>query len=153
MSLRVLLSIVLAACAATAQKYDGPRPPKPDLPYIRHAETLVPTEAVEAKAEKKKDDTRYTIDGANSPAKTPLAAPIFVFQSGKIAPESLHLFKLESKDGHREFALHKNGEPILIVVTKLDGALSKIEPDDGLEPGEYVLLVGGSNQVFCFAVF
>jgi len=153
MLLRMLLSIVVVACAATAQRYDGPRPPKPDLPYIRHAETLVPTEAAEAKAEKKKDDTRYTIDGANSAAKTPLAAPIFIMQSGRVVPESLQLFKLESKDGHREFALSKNGEPMLIKITKLDGGLSRFEPDDGLEPGEYALLVGGSNQVFCFAVF
>ena len=153
MSLRVLLSIVLAACAASAQKYDGPRPPKPDLPYLKHAETLLPTEAAEAKAQKKKDDTLYTVDGANSPVKTPLAAPILLFESGKINPENLQLFRMESKNGHRELNVQKTGEPIRIEVTKLEGALSKIEPNNGLDPGEYVLLAGGSNQVFCFAVF
>jgi hypothetical protein len=153
MSLRVLLSIIVAACAATAQKYDGPRPPKPDLPYLKHAGTLVPTESVEAKAQKKKDDTLYSVDGANSPARTPLAAPILLLESAKINPESLQLFKMESKNGHREFAVQKSGEPILLVVTKLDGALSKIEPNNGLDPGEYALLSSGSNQVFCFAVF
>ena len=103
MSLRVCLSIIVAACAATAQKYDGPKPPKPDLPYIKHAEKLLPTEAVEAKTQKKKDDTLYIVDGANSPARTPLAAPILLFQSGRINPENLQLFPLETKDDHREF--------------------------------------------------
>ena len=153
MSLRVFLSIIVAACAATAQKYDGPKPPKPDLPYIKHAETLLPTEAVEAKTQKKKDDTLYMVDGASSPAKTPLAAPILLFESGKINPENLQLFRIESKEGHRELDLQKNGEPIRIEVTKLGDTLSKIEPDDGLDPGEYALLASGSNQVFCFAVF
>jgi hypothetical protein len=153
MPLKVLLPIMVVACAATAQKYDGPRPPKPDLPYLKHAETLLPTESVEAKSEKKKDDTRYTIEGANSPAKTPLAAPILLFVSGKINPESLQLFRLESKNGHRELDVQKSGEPILLVVTKLDGGLSRLEPNNGLDDGEYALLAGGSNQVFCFAVF
>jgi hypothetical protein len=153
MRLRVLLSIVVAACAATAQKYDGPKPPKPDLPYLKHAETLLPTEAVQAQAQKKKDDTLYTIEGANSPVKTPLAAPILLFDSSKINPESLQLFRLESKNGHREFSTQKNSEAIRVEVTKLQGTLSKIEPYDGLDPGEYAFLAGGSNQLFCFAIF
>jgi valyl-tRNA synthetase len=111
MRLRVLLSIVVAACAATAQKYDGPKPPKPDLPYLKHAETLLPTEAVQAQAQKKKDDTLYTIEGANSPVKTPLAAPILLFDSSKINPESLQLFRLESKNGHRPMQIDKVYEP------------------------------------------
>ncbi|HEY1217414.1 MAG: hypothetical protein ABSE42_17100 [Bryobacteraceae bacterium] len=153
MSLRLFLTIMIGTCAATAQKYDGPKPPKPDLPYIKHADTLLATEAVEAKVQKKKDDTLYTVDGANSPAKTPLAAPILLFQSGKINPENLQLFRMESKDGHRELNLQKSGEPIRIEVTKLGDTLSRIEPYNGLDPGEYALVAGGSNQMFCFAVF
>jgi hypothetical protein len=151
--MRVLASIIIAACAATAQKYDGPKPPKPDLPYLKHANTLLPTEAATAKTEKKKNDTVYTVDGGNSPVKTPLAAPILLFQSGKINPENLELFQMESKGGHREFTMKGSGEPIRIEVTKLGDTLSKIEPYNGLDPGEYALLVGGSNQLFCFAVF
>ena len=153
MSLRLLLLTTLAACAATAQKYDGPKPPKLDLPYIKHADRLLPTEAVEAKTEKKKDDVIYLVDGANSTAKTPLASPILLFQSGKINPESLQLFQMESKNGRRELTQKRNMEPILIEVTKLGGTLSRIEPNNGLEPGEYALVVSGSNQFFCFAVF
>ena len=153
MSLRLLLSIIVTACAATAQKYDGPKPPKADLPYLKHADTLLPTEAVEAKTQKKKDDTLYIIDGANSSAKTPLASPILLFQSGKLNPENLQLFLMESKDGHRELIVRASAEPIRIEVTKLSDTLSTIEPYNGLDPGEYALLASGSNQVFCFAVF
>jgi len=154
MSLRVVLSILLAACAATAQKYDGPKPPKPDLPYLKHGSTLLSTEAVEAKEQqKKKGDTIYMVDGANSPAKTPLAAPIFIFDSARINPASLQLFPVESKNGHRELSLEKAGDPIRIEVTPLGGTLHKIEPSNGLDPGEYVLQVSGSNRFFCFAVF
>lgn len=152
MSLRLPLSILVAACAAFAQKYDGPKPPKPDLPFIKHATALLPAEAVEAKPQKKKDVTLYTIDGANSPARTPLAAPIFLFDRARIDPASLQLFQLESKNGHRELG-EKKPEPIRIEVTPLGGTLYRMEPYDGLDPGEYALVASGSNQFFCFAVF
>ena len=153
---RILWLSLAAVFAATAQKYDGLRPPKPDLPCLKHADTLIPTEAVMAKEEKKKDDTTYVIDGANSTAKTPLAAPIFLMQAGKVAPDKLALYKLEIKNGRREifFPARKPPQAIRIVVTKLSsGGLWKIEVDESLEPGEYALSPEGSAQVFCFQVF
>lgn len=148
------LLLALAACAA-AQKYDGPRPPKPDLPYLKHASNLVPTEAAQAKEQKQKNDTLYIVEGANSPARTPLASPIFLFQADKIVPDKFGLYKLDVKGGHREilFGAKKQPKPILIEVTHLDGNLYKIEVDDSLDPGEYSLSPEGSNQVFCFAVY
>ncbi|HUI55375.1 MAG TPA: hypothetical protein VLY04_10410 [Bryobacteraceae bacterium] len=151
----IWLGLTVAFLAA-AQKYDGPRPPKPDLPYLKHASNLIPTEAAMAKEEKKKDDTTYVIDGASSSARTPLASPIFLMQAGSISPDKLALYKLETKNGHREifFPAKKPPQPIRMVVTKLtsDG-LWKIEVDESLEPGEYSLSPEGSNQVFCFQVF
>lgn len=153
---RILWLSLAAVFAAAAQKYDGPRPPKPDLPYLKHAANLIPTEAVMAKEEKKKDDTIYVIDGANSSAKTPLAAPIFLMQADKLAPDKLALYKLEIKDGRREisFPAKKPPQAIRIVVTRLtsDG-LWKIEVDESLDPGEYSLSPEGSDQTFCFQVF
>ena len=154
--LRRFVPLVLAlACVAPAQKYDGPRPPKPDLPYLKHASDLVPTETSEAKEEKQKADTLYIVEGAGSPARTPLASPIFLFVSSKIVPEKLGLYKLDVKGGHREilFGPKKQPKPILIEVTHLDGNLYRLEVSDSLEPGEYSLSPEGSNQVFCFAVF
>src|ERR1017187_3682898 len=153
---RVLWLGLAAVFAATAQKYDGPRPPKPDVPYLKHGGDLIPTEAVMAREEKKKDDTTYVIDGANSTAKTPLASPIFLMQAGKVAPDKLALYKLEIRNGRREilFPARKPPQAIRVVVTKLSsGGLWKIEVDESLEPGEYALSPEGSAQAFCFQVF
>ena len=153
MKLRFLLALVVSTSAALSQKYDGPKPPKPDLPYLKHADTLLATEAVTAKTEKKKDEIIYVVEGANSLVKTPLAAPILLFETAKINPESLQLFQMESKNGRREVTVKPGSEPIRIELSKLGDTLSKIEPYNGLDPGEYVLVVSGSAQVFCFAVF
>jgi|SRR5579862_7416158 len=152
---RYLPLLLLAVCAAFAENYDGPKPPKPDLPYIKHADNLVATEAIEAKEEKHKDDTLYIIEGANSSAKTPLAEPIFLFRSDKIQPEKLSLYKLDSKNGHREILFKKKGaQPIHMEVTRLGpDNLFKLEVEDVLENGEYSLSPDGSNRVFCFAVY
>jgi len=152
---RFLLLAFAVVLTATAQKYAGPRPPKADLPYLKHAESLVPTEAVEAKEEKKKDDTLYIVDGANSSAKTPLASPIFLLLAAKLIPERLQLFKLDSKNGHREIQFSAKHPPkaIRVDVTRLATDLYRIEVNESLEAGEYSLSPEGSNQVFCFQVF
>jgi len=152
---RIVLLLFAALLAASAQKYEGPMPPRKDLPYLKHADNLVPTEAVTAKQEDKKDETIYTIDGANSTARTPLAEPVFLFDSDKIAPEKLQLFRLDSKGGHREIRMSKkkNPEPIRMEVKRLSGNLFKIEVDESLDPGEYSLSPSDSNQAFCFQVF
>src|SRR6266545_4036702 len=97
-----LLLPLMAACLLPAQKYTGPRPAKPDVPYLVHADNLVATEVAEAKEEKRKDDLLYVVAGAASPVKTPLAAPILLMQAEKLQPERLQLFKLDSKGGQRE---------------------------------------------------
>lgn len=152
-----MLILIAAVCAATAQKYSGPLPPKADLPYIKHAESLLPTESTEAKEEKgKKDDVLYVVAGARSSAKTPLASPIFIFQSDKLTPDKLQLFKLETRNGRREilFTAKKPAQPIRLEVTRLDSAnLYRIEVAESLERGEYSITPQGSNQVFCFQVF
>ena len=152
---RILLLLFAAVCAAFAQKYDGPRPPKPDLPYLKHADTLVPTEAVEAKEDKRKDGSVYTVEGASSTAKTPLASPIFLMQADKLVPDRMGLYKFDVKGGHREilFNTKKPPKPIRIEVSRLGGNLYKLEVDESLEPGEYSLSPEGSNQTFCFQVF
>ena len=153
---RILLLFCAALCAATAQKYSGPRPPKPDLPYLKHADDLLPTEATEAKEEKqKKGDVLYVIAGAASTSKTPLASPIFLFLSDKLAAEKLQLYKLESKGGRREilFGAKKQPQPIRLDVTPVEGNLYRLEAGESLDRGEYSITPEGSNQVFCFQVF
>ena len=152
---RTLLVAFAVVLTAGAQKYTGPLPAKADLPYLKHAENLVPTEAVDAKQEKKKDDVLYIVDGANSPVKTPLASPIFLLRAAKLVPERLQLFKLDAKSDHREilFMPKHPPKPIRVEVTRLASDLYRIEVSESLEPGEYSLSPEGSNQVFCFQVF
>src|SRR5438874_570289 len=136
MRLRILPLLFSAVVAASAQKYDGPVPSKPDLPYLKHAANLVPTEATVAKTEeKKKEEILYVIAGANSPVKTPLASPIFLLQADKLVPDHLGLYKLEIKNGHREVLASpkKPLKGIRTVVTHLTGNLYRIDVDESLE--------------------
>ena len=151
---RILPLLAAAVLAAHAQGSTVPTPPKSDLPYLKHADNLVPTEAVQAQEQKKKDESTYLIEGAASSAKTPLALPVFIFAAEKIPPENLRLFKLETKGGHREITIGKKGpEPIRLQVTHLSGKLYRIEVYNELEPGEYSFSPDNSNVAFCFEVF
>jgi hypothetical protein len=139
-------------------KYSGPTPPKPDTPYLLHAANLVPTEAVEAKEEARKDDIAYLVQGAESPVKTPLASPIFLFESAKITPEQLEIYKVEAKNGQREVVFSKkkrdkNPRAFRLSISRLTSNLYRLEVVESLENGEYCLTPSGSNQVFCFEVF
>src|SRR5580692_1054106 len=119
-------SLVLVLCAAAfAQKYDGPRPPKKDVLYLVHADNLIPLEAGDAKEEGKKNDPVYTFPGTSSPARTPLAEPIFILDSDSIKPDSVELYRMDVKSGHREVKVtggsRKSGNKALrLSVTKLD---------------------------------
>jgi len=155
--MRRWLTIALScAVALLAQKYTGPRPPKTDLPYLVHADNLLPTERGEARREDRKNEIVYVIPGANSTARTPLSSPIFVMLAEEIQADHLQLYKLESKGGQREVLLSRKkklvARPIRLNVTKA-GDLYRIEVDEILENGEYSLTPEGSDQVFCFEVY
>jgi hypothetical protein len=155
--MKLLLLMLASVFLLGAQKYSGPRPAKPDVPYLVHADNLVETEVAEAKEEKRKEDLAYIVSGAASAAKTPLAAPAFVFEADKIPADKIQLYKFEVKNGHREvFFSHKgkgSAQPRRLNVNPLGGGLFKIEVNESLENGEYGLTPEGSNQVFCFQVY
>jgi hypothetical protein len=156
---RFLAILILGSAAFAADKYDGPRPPQPDLLYLVHADNLIPTEAAEAKEESsKKDETTYLVPGASSPARTPLAEPIFLIEADKVLPERLELYRWDVKNGRRELAMSKGrrrggSRPLHLSVTRLEGKLYKVEASEPLEDGEYSLSPNDSNRVFCFEVF
>lgn len=149
--------LLLCALPLAAQKYSGPRPEKPDLPYLVHANNLVPTESAEAKQEEHKNETTFVVTGANSPARTPLSSPVFLIVADQIQPDKLQLFKLESKGGQREILFSKKkkqvARAIRLEVTRVEDNLYRLEVDESLENGEYSLTPEGSNQVFCFQVY
>lgn len=150
--------IVLLAATCFGADYDGPRPPKPDVPYLLHASTLVELESLEATEETKKDDVTYAIAGAGSRAKTPLAEPVFLLHSEKLSPERLELYQLEVKNGRREITMspkkRRGGpRPLRLQVTRLDTGLYRIEASETLDNGQYSLSPNDSNRVFCFEVY
>jgi hypothetical protein len=153
--------VVLAALPAAAQKkYTGPRPPKPDVPFLVHAANLIPAETGEARESQGKSETNYTVEGAASPIRTPIPEPVFLFQSDKINPERLSLFRMEVRNGQRTLSLpadprkkKDNARPIFILVTPLENRLFKVEVNEPLDNGEYCLSPEGTNTVFCFSEF
>jgi hypothetical protein len=130
------------------EKYSGPVPSKPDLPYLLNASSLKETEVADT----------YVVPGASSPVKTPLAEPIFILDARKIAPEHLELYLMDVKNGNREVSPSTNGHKgashvLYLRVTPLRDHLFKIEASEPLENGEYALTPNGDKRVFCFEVY
>jgi hypothetical protein len=149
---------LLLVSAVFAQKYKGPTPEKPDLPYILHGDSLVATDVLDAQQETRKDLQIYWVPGATATAKTPLAGPIFLIQTEKLAVDRIQLYPFEVKNGRREVAINPkkpkdSAKPARLNLIKLGDALFRIEVVDSLPGGEYGLTPDGSNQVFCFQVF
>lgn len=155
----LVLALALAASLA-AQKYSGPRPEKADLPYLLHAAKLIPCDADEAKEEKRKEGTAYVTPGASAKARTPLAEPIFLFESKSIAPERLALYRMEAKGGSREVFFFEapkkrkdSSKTLRLTVTKIATGLYRIEPTEPLPNGEYAISPADSNTVFSFTIY
>jgi hypothetical protein len=155
-----LLVMPLLLCAsALAADYKGPLPPKQDIPYLLHASNLVPTEVTQASQENQKKSSTYTIPGATSTAKTPLAEPIFILDSRDLDPASLELWRLDSHNGQRAVSIvggtHHRGSsgPFHLSVTKVGDHLYRIESQEMLENGEYSLSPAGSNRAYCFEIY
>jgi hypothetical protein len=156
--LLVTLAFWAAGLPAQDEKYDGPKPGKPDVPYLKHAANLVQTETVEAKQDSKKDTTTYWVEGAASATRTPLAEPIFIFESEKLKPESLELYQFDVKNGRRELTLSQRKRndgprPYRLSVARLGRNLYRVEASEPLPNGEFGISPQGSNQVFCFQVY
>ena len=154
----ICLPVIFALSGFAADKYTGPIPPKADIPYLLHADNLVPTEPGEARDETRKDQQVATLAGATSAARTPLAEPIFIIKAGQISPERMQCYKMEVKNGNREVVIsQKKGKgvsrPIFMNVTRLGEGLYKLEVDQPLENGQYTLSPDGSNQTFSFEIY
>lgn len=157
-SSRLVVLLCVSAALLGAEKYNGPRPPKADVPYLVHADNLIPTEEQKAKEETKGKDTIATVPGASSSARTPLPEPIFLLKSDKLAAERLQLYRFEVKDGRRQVVISgkrskDSSRPIPLMVNRLEEGLYKVEANQFLENGQYGLSPDGSDEVFCFEVY
>ncbi len=156
----LLLAALVPAGAQAPRKYQGPQPEKPDTPYLLHATRLVETEKGVATETKTREGTLYSVPGAESPVKTPVPEPIFLFRADKINPERLTLYRMTPRGGQRTLLFPEGGRrrrdgprPIFMLVTPLAPGLFRIEVNEPLEDGEYCLSPDGSNDVFCFSEF
>ena len=152
------LIFLAGALVFAAEKYSGPLPPKPDVPYLLHASSLVQTEVGEAREEGGKNGPTYVVRGASSPARTPLSEPIFIIDARNISPERIELYRMEARNGNREVTFTSKGRrgsarPLHLMVTRLNDRLYKVEADQPLENGEYALSPSGDNRVFCFQIY
>jgi hypothetical protein len=153
-----LFLFALAIQLGAQGKYDGPVPDKADLPHIRHANKLVPTEAGVASQSSVKNDTLYTVSGATSPARTPVVEPIFIVKVEKLNIQQMTLYKMEVKNGQRQLLIPakpgKNSpKPLRMTLDVLRTGLYKLEAQEPLYQGEYCLSPNGSNDVYCFTVY
>ena len=156
-SLLLLAAIVLLSAA---EKYTGPVPPKPDIPYLLHGSNLIETETGQVREESRKSDTNYVVTGASSPARTPLAEPIFIIDAQKSSPERFELYRMDVKGGNREVSFSRaitagggGNRALHLAVTPLGGHLYKIEVDEPLENGEYTLSPSGDNRALASRVY
>ena len=152
------LLLAISTLPGADEKYTGPRPPKPDVPYLVHADNLIETEVMEAKQEDRGKETLASVPGTSSPVRTPLAEPIFLIDAQKIVPEKLELYKFEVRRDRREVVFPKKQSrdaprPIRLTIKLLEGKLYRIEANETLENGEYALSPDGSDQVFAFQVY
>ena len=155
---RLFLALLAAPAAVAFAAESDPTPPKADVPYMIYAGNLAETEHHEATEQRRDKRVTYTIPGATSPVRTPLAGPEFLLLSEDMDPGVLRLYGVESGNGRREISFRENRPKqnpqahILSVFPVSDG-LFRLRVDDSLERGEYCLTPEGTNDVFCFTVF
>jgi hypothetical protein len=153
------LPLFLSAIALPQDKYSGPKPANKDLPYLLHGDKLIATEVEKATQSNSKEGQVFFVPGITSPARTPLAEPIFLFSPDHFRAEQLGLFRFEVRNGRREVVIsgkHKkrDAEPVFhVTLRRLDENLFRIEVSEALDPGEYALSPEGDNTAFCFTVY
>jgi hypothetical protein len=158
MRYQIAFAFLIAGALFAAEKYTGPTPPKPDVPYLVHASNLIETEVAQARQENHKDDSKFAIAGASSSARTPLAEPVFLIDARQLSPESFELYRLDVKGGNREVSVNSSrrrggSHALHLAVKQVSGHLYRVEVDEPLENGEYALSPNGDNRAFCFEIY
>jgi hypothetical protein len=153
MRYKLAFALLMAGALLAAEKYAGPTPPMPDIPYLLHGSNLIETEVAQARQENHKDDSKFAISGATSSARTPLAEPIFLIDARQISPQTLELYRLDVKGGNREVSTNSSrrrggSHALHLAVRQLSGHLYRVEVDEPLENGEYALSPNGDNRAF-----
>jgi hypothetical protein len=152
------LTSVVASRLFAAEKYSGPRVPKKDVLYLVHGDNLIATEVAVAQQSSAKDSEVFSVPGASSPVRTPLAEPIFMLAADQISPDSLGLYRFDVRNGQREIVLTGKKKKAAnrqyhLSLRTYEGGLYRVEAAEALEAGEYSISPEGSNTSFCFSVY
>jgi hypothetical protein len=150
--------VFLSALAHAQEKYSGPKPANKDVPYLLHGQKLIATEVEKASQSNSKEGQVFFVAGTTSPARTPLAEPIFLFSPDHFRAEQLGLFRFEVRNGRREVISGKHRSEdedrvLRLTLRHLDEDLFRIEVSETLDPGEYALSPENDNTAFCFTVY
>lgn len=159
-----LVTLLAWCCVTLAAQQDGglnrlglPNPPKQDVPFLIHGSQLVELDRAAATMEESKNQVRYWIPGAAAAAKTPLAAPDFLFDSGEVDPRDLELYRFEVVKGRRELLYRRKkkvvAEPYFLNLEGVEERVVRIRINASLQPGEYGITPRGQDSVYTFSVF
>ena len=156
--IRYSILILLLAGLSYAQEYNGPPPEQADVPFLLHAENLIPVEATEARQESRKKDTVYIVPGTASPAKTPMAEPIFILLSEELQPQDIQLYEVKPVKGQREIVFpqrpgKRTPRARYLTYKRVEDNVYWLEANENLDNGQYCLTPRGSNSVFCFEIY
>jgi hypothetical protein len=100
--MRVFWVCTLLSCASAAfaaDKYDGPRPPKKDILYLAHADNLIPTDALDATEDRKKDDVIASVPWHFVDGPYAAVGADFHHRDRQTSARGLELYKLDVKNG------------------------------------------------------
>jgi hypothetical protein len=159
--LAALVFPLAAGCSLFAAKdYNGPVPPKPDIPYLLHASKLVEPEVTTAMEKDEKKVSVATVAGAASPVRTPLPEPIFIYKSQNIQPQRLQMFKMQVKGDERRVEFANEGSkksdssrPVILMMNRLGPDLYRIEVNEPIDDGQYCISPSGAQTAFCFEIY
>jgi hypothetical protein len=152
------LTVLAETVFATNRDYNGPEPQQADLPYLVHADHLLPTEQAEARDESDRKRYRYRVSGTSSSVRTPMPEPMFLIRAESLAVDRLQLYPMEIEKGARQIEFRKkpsdkDPRPIPLTYKERDDGLIWMEVNQILDNGEYCLSPQGTNTVFCFQVY
>lgn len=153
-----VVAVFFSVYAVAEISYQGPKPAKPDLPYLVHGDTITETDQGDAQQSEDKKRTVYTVSGTAANARTPLSEPVFLMKPEKLKAEQLTLYKMSIQKGNRVIAFRDkpdkdDPQPVpMLYHNRKDGTVI-FEANQYLENGEYCLSPSGANTVFCFQVY
>ncbi len=112
-SLLCAAPLAAAGWALAQESYDGPKPAKKDTAYLMHGEQAGAYRGTRAAQADSKEGNVFYVPGETSTARTPLAEPIFLFDSDQITVDRLALYQFIVRNGRREIVMsgkHKKVE-------------------------------------------